>query len=128
MKTLKPVVAATELLLILPAALFMTALFLREVQPQQFEPAHTAALIVNWYVHGPVWLTLWILLMALPLAVFLLGGATLLRAWKSDEALRHAVRQIVAVIRLHIATLLIVAATLTAAGILGIVALHAVTD
>lgn len=128
MKTFKPVVAATELLLIFPAALFMTALFLREVQPQQFEPAHTAALIVGWYAHGPVWLTLWIFLMAMPLAVFLLGGTTLLRAWKSDNELRHAVREIAAVIRVHIATLLIVAATLTAAGILGIVALHAVTD
>lgn len=128
MKTFKPMVVATELLLIFPAALFMTALFLREVQPQQFEPAHTAALIVGWYAHGPVWLTLWGFLMAMPLAVFLLGGTTLLRAWKSDSELRHAVRQITAVIRVHVATLLIVAATLAAAGILGIVALHTVTD
>jgi hypothetical protein len=128
MKTFKSVVAATELLLIFPAALFMTALFLREVQPQQFEPAHTAALIVGWYAHGPVWLTLWIFLMAMPAAVFVLGGATLLRAWKSDNEMRRAVCQLVPIIRAHFAMLLTVLATLTAAGILGIVALHAVTD
>ncbi|HZP17605.1 MAG TPA: hypothetical protein VFB00_06555 [Terriglobales bacterium] len=52
MKHFKRVFAATELLLIFPAALFMTALFLRNVLPEQFEPAHTAAWIVNWYAPG----------------------------------------------------------------------------
>jgi hypothetical protein len=48
-------IAATELTLIFPAALFMTALFVRNLQPQQYEPAHTAQQIVMWYVrdgHG----------------------------------------------------------------------------
>jgi hypothetical protein len=39
MKSLKYIVAATELLLVFPALLFMTALFVRNLQPQQFEPA-----------------------------------------------------------------------------------------
>jgi hypothetical protein len=128
MKTFKPVIAATELLLILPAALFMAALFVREVQPQQFEPAHTAALIVNWYAHGPVWFTLWLLLMAMPLAVVLLGCATLIRSWKQDAELRQAAKQVRLAIHAHVATLLVSAATLAAACILAIVALHAVTD
>jgi hypothetical protein len=127
MKSLKRAIAATELLLIFPAALFMTALFLREIQPEQFEPAHTAKLIVNWYATGPVWLTLWILLMAMPLAVLVIGGATLLRSWKNDAELRQAARQTLATVRSHLATLLIAAATLAAGAILAIVALHAVT-
>ena len=40
--------AATELALIFPAALFMTALFVRNLQPPQYEPAHTAERIVTW--------------------------------------------------------------------------------
>jgi ABC-type Fe3+ transport system permease subunit len=128
MKTLKRAIAATELLLIFPAALFMTALFLREIQPEQFEPAHTAKLIVSWYSTGPVWLTLWILLMAMPLAVLVIGGATLVRSWKNDAELRQAARQTLAMVRAHLATLLIALATLAAGGILAIVALHAVTD
>jgi ABC-type Fe3+ transport system permease subunit len=127
MKSLKRAIAATELLLIFPAALFMTALFLREIQPEQFEPAHTAKLIVSWYATGPVWLTLWVLLMAMPLAVLVIGGATLLRSWKNDAELRQAARQTLAAVRSHLATLLIALATLAAGGILTVVALHAVT-
>jgi len=128
MKLFKRAIAAVELVLIFPAALFMTALFLREIQPPQIEPAHTAKLIVNWYATGPVWLTLWILLMAMPLAVLTVGAATLVRSWKSDSELRQAARQTLSAIRSHLATLLIAAATLTAGGILAIVALHAITD
>ena len=128
MKTFKPVIAAAELLLVLPATLFMTALFIREVQPQQFQPAHTAALIVSWYAHGPVWLTLWIFLMAMPLAVVLLGGATLVREWKANLELRNAAQQTLQAIRAQLAILLVAAATFTAAAILAIVALHAITD
>jgi hypothetical protein len=85
-------------------------------------------LIVNWYATGPVWLTLWILLIAMPLAVLVIGGATLLRSWKSDAELRQAARQTLATVRAHLATLLIALATLASGGILAIVALHAVTD
>lgn len=128
MKRVKSALAATELLLIFPAALFMTALFLREIQPEQFEPAHTAKLIVSWYATGPIWLTLWVLLMAMPLAVLIIGGTTLLRSWKTDTELRQAARQTLATVRAHFATLLIAVATLTAGGILAVVALHAITD
>ena len=127
MKSIKPALATIELLLVFPAALFMTALFLLEIQPEQFEPAHTAKLIVNWYATGPVWLTLWVALMAMPLAVLVIGGATLLRSWKTDAELRQAARQTLTTVRDYMATLLIAAATLSAAAFLAIVALHAVT-
>ena len=127
MKIFRRAIAATELLLIVPAALFMTALFLRNVQPEQYQPARTAQLIVNWFTTGPVWLMLWLLLMALPLAVLIIGGATLLRSWNTDANLREAARQMFSIVRANLATLLIAVATLTAAGILAIVALHAIT-
>ncbi|HEX7892657.1 MAG TPA: hypothetical protein VF447_00605 [Terriglobales bacterium] len=126
MKTMKPAVAATELLLVFPAALFMTALFVRNLQPQQYEPAHTAQRIVDWYAASPH-VGLWLLLIALPLVVLFLGVVTLARNWKADAELRQAAQQVAQNIRGHVATLLVTLATLTAAGILAIVALHLIT-
>ena len=124
--TIKRSIATTELLLIAPAALFMTALFVRNVQPEQYEPAHTAQQIVMWYGARP-W-TLWVGLMALPLAVFVIGCVTLLRGWHADMELQQAARQTLAAMRVHLATLCVAAATVAAAGVLAIVALHALTD
>jgi len=127
MKSLRRLLATTELLLIFPAALFMTSLVVRSLQPQEYEPAHTAQRIVDWYAARPH-VGLWVLLIALPFTVLVLGSATLLRAWRSDAQLREAGRQALAAIRAHLATALIAAATVTAAGILAIVALHVLTD
>jgi hypothetical protein len=127
MNTAKRAIAAAELLLVFPAALFMTALFVRNLQPLQYEPARTAQRIVDWYAVRPR-IGLWGLLIALPLAVLLTGCGTLLRNWSADVQLREAARQTLAVIRTHLATLLVAGATLTAGGILAIVALHMLTD
>jgi hypothetical protein len=127
MNTIKRAIAAIEFLLILPAALFMTALFMREVQPQQAEPAHTAGRIVAWYAASPR-LGLWVLLMALPFVVLVTGCATLVRGWNSDAGLRQAAREMLVIVRAHLATLIVAAATLVAGGVLAIVALHSLTD
>jgi len=89
--TVKRTIATTELLLIFPAVLFMTGLIVRNFQPQQYEPAATAQRIVMWYSGRP-W-TLWVLLIALPIAVLVTGGATLWRGWHDDGELRAAARQ-----------------------------------
>lgn len=128
MKTLKAGIAAAEIVLIFPAVLFFTALFARSLQPVEYEPAHTAQRIVIWYSTRPVWLGLWTLLMALPLAVLVLGCATLIRGWQSDAELRQALHQVLAAIRAHLSTLLVAGATLAAASILLFVAAHALTD
>ena len=127
MNIAKRAIAATELLLIFPAALFMTALFVRNLQPLQYEPAHTAQRIVTWYAARPR-IGLWVLLIALPLAVLVTGCGTLLRRWSDEVELRQATRQTLAAIRAHLATLLVAGATLTAGAILAIVALHMLTD
>jgi hypothetical protein len=119
--------AAAELVLVFPAALFMTALFVRNLQPQQYEPARTAQRIVEWYAARPH-VGLWVLMMALPLIVTLSGCISLVRAWRGSDELRGAVRDMIGHLRAHLATFLILVATATAAGILAVVALHLLTD
>src|SRR5579859_5803069 len=120
MKTIKSALAATELLLVFPAVLFMTALFVRNLQPQQYEPAHTAQRIVDWYAASPH-VGLWVLLIAMPLTVLSIGVITLIRTWKADANLRQSVRQFAGILREYAATALITLATLTAGVILAIV-------
>lgn len=127
MKTTKYILAGVELLLISPAALFMSSLFVRNLQPQQYQPAHAAAEIVAWYAARPR-IGLWIFLMALPLTVLITGAATLLQKWSNEPQLREAAHGALALIRPHVATVLIAAATMTAAAVLAIVALHVATD
>lgn len=127
MKMIRRSLAVAELLLIFPAILFMTALFVRNLQPEQYEPARTAQRIVTWYATQPPHFGLWVLLMALPFTVFVTGCATLMAAWR-NVALQQAARQVVAALRAHMAILLVAVATAAAASILAIVALHVLTD
>jgi hypothetical protein len=125
--TTKRIIATTGLLLVLPATLFMTALFVRNLQPAQYEPARTAGRLVEWFSARP-FLCLDIFLIALPLAVFVVGSITVLRSWSGDTKLRHAALVMLATIREHMATLVIAGATVLAGGILAIVAVHVITD
>jgi hypothetical protein len=127
MKTILRSVAALELLFVFPAVLFMTALFARSIQPLQYEPAHTAQRIVDWYAARPH-LGLGVLLFALPLGVMLLGSATLVREWRRNHEMREAALNALRIIRSHASSALIACATATAGAILVIVAFHAVAE
>ena len=127
MRLTKSAIAAMELLFIFPAALFMTALFMRNLQPPQYQPAHTAAQIVAWFAVRPR-IGLWGLLIALPFTVLVTGSGTLLRRWKNEDALRQATGHTLAEARAHLATLLVAVATFAAGGILAIVGLHLLTE
>lgn len=127
MKTLRSALATLEMMLVFPATLFMTALFVRNLQPQQFEPAHTAQRIVDWYA-ARTHLGLWIFLIALPLVVLLSGCVSLVRSWRADPAVRTAVVECAGTIRRHFAVLVVALATTASAAILAIVALHMITD
>jgi len=127
MNTLKRIVAATELLLVLPAALFMTSLFVRNLQPVPYEPATTARHLVEWFAaHPPIGLQLF--LIALPFVAFVLGCATLLGNWLRDAELRQATVRTLAAVRAHLATVLIAGATLVAGCSLAVVFLHMAAD
>lgn len=127
MNAIKRTIATTELLLVCPAALFMTALFVRELQPAQFEPAHSARRLVEWFAARP-FLGLDICLIVMPFAALVLGGVTVLQGWRRDAEMRRTTLETLAAVRAHLAMLLIAGATLVAGGILAVVALHMVTD
>jgi hypothetical protein len=122
MKNIKYTVIATQLLLIFPSVLFMGALVVRELQALQNETAHTAQQLVMWYA-ARMW-TLWVLLIALPIAVLVTGCVTLARNWSYDMKRPQAAQQMLAAIRADRAMLFVAATTLTAGTILAIVALH----
>jgi hypothetical protein len=114
MNSNKRIIAAIELVLIFPAAVFLTAVILRNLQPLQYEPAHTALMIVTWYaVRG--W-TLWVLLIGLPLTALFSGGITLIWNWSE--------RKTTSKVRWDGATIIIAAETLAAGVILAEVAVH----
>jgi cytochrome b561 len=127
MNKIKRPIAAAELLLVFPGALFMAALIVRSLQPTQYEPAHTAQRLVDWYSARLI-LGLYVFLIALPLAALVIGCATVLRSWRSDAEFRRATLETLAAVRTHVATLLISGATLVAGGILVIVAVHMITE
>lgn len=127
MTATKRALAALELVLVLPASLFMAALFVRNITPLQQEPARSAQQIVTWFTSLPVAVGLWGLLMALPLTVLMVGCAVLLHAWTTDAHFRQGLRQTATHARAHLSTLLVAAATAASAGILAVVAAHALT-
>jgi hypothetical protein len=120
MHTLTRFIAAMQLALILPAALFMKAVLVAVGNAPQYDLAHVAQRIVMWY-SARTW-TLWLLLLGLPFAVLVTGCATLLRRWNHDVELPHSAR--LAMIPAPLATLFVAGTTLLSAGILAIVVLH----
>ena len=76
--------AALQSLLMSPALFFMGALILRAARPLEYEPAQTANRIVMLYA-GKQW-TLWVLLVAFPIAVLVSGAVILRRGWHTDAA------------------------------------------
>ena len=127
MPSMRRSIAVLELLLIFPASLFMLALFLRDVQPPAYQPARTARLIVDWFAARPH-IGLHVFLIALPFSAFVLGCASVVRAWRADAQLRESALQTLSAIRANLSTLLTATATLVAGAILVIVALHVLTD
>jgi hypothetical protein len=92
-----------QLVLMLPAALFVAAVVVRDVPP-----LHDGAERLVMLYASKTW-TLWLLLLCLPLAVLVTGCATLLRGW------RHVWSR---------SLMPVAATTLTATIILAVVVLH----
>ena len=94
------VIAAWALALVCPAVVFVTALFVRQLQPLESEPARTAERIVTWFAAHPQF-GLWVVLLILPLSAFILGSAALLRTWGDNAELRHYAWRALAAIPAH---------------------------
>ena len=98
--------------LLFPAALFLSSVLIAKGDRPQYDLAHFAQQIVRWYsTRG--W-TLFVLLLGLPFAVLVAGCKTLFAS--SDRGASSA--------RTPLATILVSWATLTSAGVIGIVLLH----
>ena len=121
------IAAGTELLLIFPAVLFMAALFVRNIEPLQYEPAHTAQQIVNWYA-ARLHIGLWGLLIGMPLAVLVTSCGIVFHKWRREPELRQADGQTLGTLIAHLETVVIALAMALAGGVLTIVALHMLTD
>ena len=117
------VIAAMAAALVGPAVLFVAALFLRQVPPTESEPARTADRIVRWYAAHPQ-LSLWVLLLLLPVSAFLLGSVALLRTWGDNPKLQYYTWRALAEIPEHWPALSIGGATLLAAGVLSMITTH----
>jgi hypothetical protein len=122
MRTPTRIIAAMQLVLIVPAALFMTAVLVAAGDAPKYDLARVAQQIVTWY-SGRTW-TLWLLLLALPCAVLITGCATLLAAWNHDIEVPYPARRSLATIPAPLATVGVAGTTLASAGILAIVMLH----
>jgi hypothetical protein len=93
MQRMRGAVAIFELLIILPAVLFMTALFVRNIQPAPYEPAQTARRLVEWFSGRPILgldvfliaLRLDVFLIALPFAAIVIGCISVWRSWRYDR-------------------------------------------
>jgi hypothetical protein len=110
-------VSALQLILILPAALFLSSVVVRNVPPF----SSGAQWVVMLYV-GKVW-TLWLLLLLLPLLVLVTGCLTLLRVWNEPHDVAIPQPFSVAVVQAS-ATRRVAAMSVLSAGILVTVVLH----
>ena len=117
------IIAFLQLVLILPAALFMVSLVVRNLEPLQYEPAHTAQQIVLWYA-GRMW-TLWVLLFTLP-CIVLVSGCVALRTGNLGTE-QHSTPWSIASTRAHWLVRFVYVTTVASAGVLTIVVFHVLT-
>jgi hypothetical protein len=120
-RTLKYVTAG-ELLLISPALIFMSALFLRSVQP-----ILRTGLVVDWFSQHLV-LGLYISLVAMPLGALVVGCVALAHGWRSDAEFRRATLAMRRTACAYAPHLSLAAAMLVAVAVLALVALHMITE
>ncbi|HEX3598711.1 MAG TPA: hypothetical protein VHU84_01140 [Lacipirellulaceae bacterium] len=123
MNTDKRYVALLEFLLIVPAALFMASLVVRELPASGLDVA--AQRTVMWYAERQ-W-TLWLLLVTLPLVVLVVSGATLLKGWGSERPQTVGDKPLTS-ISTDGGTIFIAVLTFAAAVILAIVGLHVLAN
>jgi hypothetical protein len=117
------VIATWALALVCPALVFVMALFVRQVQPPDFEPARTAERILTWFAAHPQF-GLWVVLLLLPLSAFILGSAALLRTWGDNPQLRDYTWRALWAIPAHWPAVSIGGATVLAAGVLTMITAH----
>jgi hypothetical protein len=122
------ILALSEWLMVLPATVFLAAAALRLFQPRQYQPAKTSWVIFEWTTGHISHLGAALLFLGMPGVVLIAGCSALLWMWHADQALRHDVVLGLTVVRRHLATAFLAAATVIGATILALAAAHLITD
>ncbi|HET7150091.1 MAG TPA: hypothetical protein VFI60_01665 [Candidatus Acidoferrum sp.] len=120
--------AVSEWLLVLPAAVFLAAAALRQLQPRQFEPARTSWMLFEWATTHVTRAGAGVLFLVLPAIAVAGGCATLFMFWRKSETLRQDFAACLASLRRHFAIAALGTGTLLAGAILAAVLLHIITD
>lgn len=121
-----PIVAFTEWLMVSPAAVFITAAILRDLQPSQYEPARTSWVIFNWTITHISSNGAAVLFMGLPTLAIILGCAILGRTWRNDEEFRSDVKGSLGFLRRYASVVFVMAATVLAGAILAFAVVHVI--
>ena len=117
------VIAAWTLALLSPALVFLSALYIRQLQRLESEPARTAERIVTWFAAHPHF-GLWVVLVLFPFSAFMLGSGALVRTWGDNPQLREYTWRALWAIPNHWPAVFIGGATLLSAGMLMMIAAH----
>ena len=120
--------AVSEWLLVLPAAVFLAAAALRQLQPRQFEPARISWMLFEWAMTHVTRAGAGVLFLVLPAIAVVGGCAALLMLWRKSETLRQDFAESLASLRRHFAIAVLGTGTLLAGVILVGVLAHIITD
>lgn len=130
MQSLKPsrmsFLALSEWVMVLPAAVFLTAAALRQLQPRQYEPSHTSWLIFEWTITHISQTGAAVLFMGLPAVAIILGCVVLLQNWRENQVLRDDVKLALGILRQHAVIGLLTVATVLAGAILAAAVAHVI--
>src|SRR5690349_24116235 len=122
------VLAVSEWLLVLPAALLLAAAALRQLQPAEHEPARTISMIFSLIGPRISHFDAALLFLGLPGITAISGCVAILVAWNKSETLRQDTATMLASLRRNLAVAIRGTGTLLAAAILAAVVIHIITD
>ncbi|HXU20709.1 MAG TPA: hypothetical protein VN788_09025 [Verrucomicrobiae bacterium] len=123
-RTISPILALGEWLMILPASVFLAVAALRQMQPAKFEPAHTSWTIFSWAVSHVTHTDAAVIFLALPAIVLLAGCTHLLRVWSGSEIFRQDLHDAFGILRRNFAACAMASAAALGGVILAAVIAH----
>jgi hypothetical protein len=120
--------AAAGSLLVLPATVLLGAALLRQLQPQQYEPARTISMFFAWVTPHISRAGAALLFVGSPGIAVVAGGLTLRSLWRGNETLRQDTSAALGTLRRHLSVAILASTTLLACAILAAVFVHILTD
>ena len=120
-------VALLEWLLVLPATLLLGVAAVRSMVGRGLGFQLSEGLL-RWTAEHVSRTDAALIFLAMPLAVLMVGGVTLIGRWRCDAALRADVASAIQVIRRNAIVAMVTTATCLGAGIFVAVVIHIITD